>query len=179
VRAVRFSFFLSFLTLFTNMQSTGQTLNEYQVKAVFLYNFTTFVEWPKTSFADAKAPFVIGIIGENVFQRYLEEVVEGEKVNGHPITIRYVRDVAGAKDCQILFVSNNSGVDFKSYARQMQKNPVLTVSDDASFMESGGMIFLYNEANKIRLLINDNAAENAGLTISSKLLRLATLYKKK
>lgn len=37
-----------------------------RVKAVFLYNFTQFVEWPAAAFPSAEAPFVIGILGPDL-----------------------------------------------------------------------------------------------------------------
>src|SRR6185295_17077931 len=56
--------------------------SEYQVKAVFLFNFTQFVDWPAQSFADARAPFVIGVLGRDPFGSALDEAVRGETVNG-------------------------------------------------------------------------------------------------
>src|SRR5437867_1187382 len=51
---------------------------EYQVKAVFLFNFAQFVEWPPAAFADDKSPIVIGILGDDPFGAYLDEVVRAE-----------------------------------------------------------------------------------------------------
>src|ERR1700721_2428538 len=45
---------------------------EYQVKAVFVYNFSHFVEWPAQAFAAANAPFVIGILGGDPFGANLD-----------------------------------------------------------------------------------------------------------
>ena len=52
-------------------------INEYQVKAAFLFNFTQFMEWPKTSFPNDQSPFVIGIFGDDPFGAYLNEIVPG------------------------------------------------------------------------------------------------------
>lgn len=49
---------------------------EYQVKAVFLFNFAQFVTWPSQP---ADAPLVIGILGDDPFGSYLDETVRGEK----------------------------------------------------------------------------------------------------
>ena len=72
--------------------SRAATPGEYQVKAVFLYNFSRFVEWPETAFADPKSPFVVGVFGFDPFGADLDEAVRGESVRGHPLVVRRVRN---------------------------------------------------------------------------------------
>ena len=55
---------------------------EYQVKAAFLLNFTKFVQWPASAFADEHSPLAICILGEDPFGNTLTEIVKGETVNG-------------------------------------------------------------------------------------------------
>jgi hypothetical protein len=79
------------------------------VQAVFLFNFAQFVEWPAEAFSDAKAPLVIGILGEDPFGSVLDETVRGETVRGRPFKIRRYRRVDDIKDCHILFISQSGG----------------------------------------------------------------------
>jgi hypothetical protein len=58
---------------------------EYQLKAVFLFNFAQFVEWPASAFPSPETPLVIGVLGEDPFGPYLDETVRGEKVNDRPL----------------------------------------------------------------------------------------------
>src|SRR5690349_20901076 len=60
---------------------------EYQIKAVFLFNFAQFVKWPSTAFTHANEPFCIGILGDDPFDAFLDETVRGEKIDGHPLVI--------------------------------------------------------------------------------------------
>lgn len=152
-------------------------MNEYQVKAAFIYNFTSFVEWPPNSLGDKNKPFVIGVLGKDPFGNFLKEIVQGESVHGHPIVIRNITDT-DPSDCNILFVSPDAREVYRGHLEKIQKSSILTVSDDEDFLKNGGMIYLYNDNNKIRLQINVDQASKAGLTISSKLLRLASIYKK-
>jgi YfiR/HmsC-like len=80
---------------------------EYQLKAVFLFNFTQFVDWPPTAFPNEQAPMVIGVIGDNPFGSYLQETVSGEKVNGHPVVVENYTNAGEIKSCHILFVNLN------------------------------------------------------------------------
>src|SRR5437868_3986175 len=50
-------------------------LSEYQVKALFLFNFAKYVDWPANTFAAANTPIVIGVLGENKIENSLKESV--------------------------------------------------------------------------------------------------------
>src|SRR5689334_16419660 len=80
---------------------------EYQLKAVFLFNFTQFVEWPPQAFADANSPLVIGVLGDDPFGAYLDETVRGETVNGRPLTVQRYASVEEASKCHVLFISHS------------------------------------------------------------------------
>ena len=64
---------------------------EEQVKAVFVFNFSHFVEWPAQSFASPESPFVIGVLGSDSFGDRLEETVHGEKIGEHPLAVHRFR----------------------------------------------------------------------------------------
>ena len=157
----------------TDAQSTAT--KEYRVKAVFLFNFSQFVEWPATAFTGPSAPFVIGILGDDPFGTYLDETVANEKVNGHPLVVQRYRDVRDVKNCQILFISFADAEKTRENLLAVN-NHILTVSDRDNFVRMGGMIRLFTENNKIRLQINPDAARSAELSISSKLLRVSDIF---
>lgn len=148
---------------------------EYQVKAVFLYNFAQFVEWPAAAFADANAPFAICVLGEDPFGKQLDDVVQGERVAGRAMLVRRMGDVAESQGCHILFVSASQSANLGRIHAALAGRSVLTVSDMEAFTSRGGMVRLYTESNRIRLRIGLATATEAGLTISSKLLRLAEI----
>ena len=148
---------------------------EYQIKAVFLFNFSQFVEWPTNAFAETQSPLVIGVLGEDPFGTYLEEAVRGEEVNKHPLVIRHYRRVEDIKDCHILFISQSETSRLSRIFERLKDRSILTVGDAEGFVQQGGMIRFITEKNKIRLRINPEAAKAAKLTISSKLLRPAEI----
>ncbi len=150
---------------------------EYQLKSAFLFNFIQFVEWPSTSFTADTEPFVIGVLGENPFQSFLEELVSGEKVNGRPVTVRYFKNAGEVKTCHILFINQAEIKKMGRLAEDSKTNSILTVSDAPGFLDYGGMIRLFIKDNKIKMQINPEASKAAGLVVSSKLLRLAEIYK--
>src|SRR5215469_5649927 len=112
-------------------------VSEYQVEAAFLLNFTKFIQWPETAFADADSPFAICILGDDPFGKILDEVVGGESVNGRKLVVRRIKEPPVGKSCQILFVAaSESG---RSVLRGLG-NFVLTVGEGEKFIPEGGMI---------------------------------------
>jgi hypothetical protein len=150
-------------------------VNEYQLKAVFLFHFAQFVDWPPAAFPDSQAPLVIGILGNDPFGSYLHETVRGELVNGHPLIIQRYRRLDEIKTCHILFITGTETDKLEQVVTALRSRNILTVSDAGNFAEQGGMIQFVTEHSKIRLRINLEAAKSANLTISSKLLRPATI----
>lgn len=149
----------------------------YRVKAVFLYNFAQFVTWPEKAFAKADSPLVIGVLGRDPFGRILDETVRGEVVNGRKLEVRRFRSVTEVKECHILFISPSEQPRMLPILDALQGRSILTVGETEQFAINGGVIRFLSEQNKIRFRINTEAAEAAGLTISSKLLRLADIVK--
>ncbi len=148
---------------------------EYQVKAVFLFNFTQFVEWPEKAFESANAPLVIGVMGEDPFGSYLDETVRGEVIHGHPLTVERYNSVSEIDKCHILFIATSDRQSVERALEGVAQRPVLTVGDSEDFARMGGVIGFFQERGRIRFSVNVGAASDAGLTISSKLLRLAEI----
>jgi len=160
--------------LVTGALAAAETsLPEYQVKALFLVNFTKYVEWPVDSSADASTPFTIGIAGDNDIAPYLQSAVEGKTIAGHPLVIRHVEKNEDLANCQILFISASEKSHLAEILNQVKTSPVLTVGETDQFSQRGGIIGFIKKEGKIRLQIDLNAARAAGLQISSRLLSVA------
>jgi hypothetical protein len=148
---------------------------EYQVKAVFLYNFSRFVEWPRESFASANAPFIVGVFGHDPFGSELEEAVKGEAVDGRPLVVRRVQNAAEAAECQILFIHQSEDKRLSEAIAAVGGHSTLTVSDVPGAAQRGVMIRLVTEGGRIRMRIDADSVRAAHLTISSNLLRSAQI----
>ena len=153
----------------------AEATREYQVKAVFLFNFAQFVEWPAAAFPDAATPITIGVLGDDPFGAALDEVVQGESVNGRAMAVRRYRRLEEVGPCHILYISESEIRRLGQITARLMNRAVLTVSDAEEAARHGVMIGLFTENNRIRLRINVEAARAAGLVISSKLLRPAVI----
>ena len=148
---------------------------ERDVKATFVFNFAQFVEWPEASFADAQHPIVIGVLGENPFGTALDDIVNGEIIGGRPLSVQRFARVEDITVCHILFVSGSERSRLPQIFAALKGRPILTVSDVPGFAARGGMIGFATEQRSIHLQVNLTVARASGLTISSNILRTATI----
>jgi len=176
VHHIRFFMFSLAVLGHFSMYAQPAPSREYQLKAVFLFNFTQFVDWPPDAFVNDQAPLVIGILGNNPFGPFLESTVSGETVKGHPVIIRQYTNAGEIKDCHILFVNIEEQKKREDIISAVKGRNILTVSDAPGFAQQGGIVCFVNADNKIKLQINAGASKTANLVISSKLLRLAEIF---
>lgn len=147
--------------------------SEYDVKAAFLFNFTKFVEWPQGSFEDSQAPIVLGIVGDDPFGDSLVRMIMGQKVQGRSLIIRRERIGDDLRRCHVLFVSVSEREHAARILASVQTASVLTVSDMEGFAEAGGVMQFVTQDDRVRFLVNLDAATQARLRLSAKLLALA------
>jgi len=148
---------------------------EYDLKAVFLFHFAEFVEWPHESFAEASTPITVGVLGENPFGTTLEEIVANETVRGRKLQIVHYGTVEEIGPCHILFVCPSESRKLVRVREALADRSILTVGDGKAFAEHDGMIGFVTARDRLKLRINLAAATAARLTISSKLLRQAEI----
>jgi hypothetical protein len=153
--------------------AAGTPVGEYQLKAVFLFNFAKFVEWPPQAFADPHDPFSICVLGDNPFGAALDDAVRGKTVASRPIAIRLVSSGQQAQTCQILFVSASERKRMHGLLEGLRNCCVLTVGDMDDFTQNGGIVQFRMKDSRVRIEIDAEAAERASLRISSRLLSLA------
>jgi len=148
---------------------------EYQIKAVFLYNFANFVTWPKEAFINDDGYFHICILGEDPFKSHIDVTVKGEKIKGRAVTVERLSYINQSDHCQILFISESEKVKRSSILNYLKGRPILTVSDIKNFAEKGGMIQFYSYKNRIRFFIAPKTVKSATLVASANLLKIAKI----
>lgn len=156
--------------------AVGQTSpTEYQLKAVFLFNFAQFAEWPEGAFAAADSPLIIGILGKDPFGAALDQTVHGETLNGHPLVVQRYSRLDEIVNCHILFVNRPERESVDSVLGRLQHRAILTVGEVDRFASHGGMIQFVMDHHRVRLRVNLEAANAIHVKLSSKLLRSAEI----
>lgn len=142
---------------------------ETRVKVAFIYNFVRFVEWPHAT----PGPVRIGIVGHGDLAAPLQEFIKGKSVSGRPIEVAQVNGFGEADCCEILLIEHSEIKHLKDIAQALAEKPVLTVCDSDNSLKDGVMIAFQIVDESVRFQINREAAERAGLKISSQLLKVA------
>lgn len=148
--------------------------SEARIKAGIVFNLARVVDWPEL--ATTASSFVIGIVGTDDSDPALADLA-GKDLHHHPCLVRDPLPPLAAAEAQIVYISQSQQADLSSLLGSLEGRPVLTVSEIGGFCEAGGMVQLRRDRNRILLRVNREAAEKAGLRLSSELLKVAELVK--
>lgn len=141
---------------------------EFAVKATYLYKFAPFITWPPE--AAQKSTFELCLSGNDEVVKVVPEAAAGQEINGRPIVIRRLAENDSTDSCQILYVAN--GVFSAALLDAVRRKAILTVTDSAT--PDHGIIGFTMIDHHVRFNIDAGLAAEAGLTVSSKLLSLAS-----
>ena len=150
---------------------------EYQIKASFVYTVAKFVEWPEGAFRDPDTPLTLGILGDDAAIDAIADTLRGRKVHNRALIVKRLSDPKAARDCQILYVGSLEGRSLPAVLRLVSSMGILTVGEGSEFAASGGILGLTLQESLVQFDVNIAAAQRAGLTISSKILRLGRVLK--
>ncbi|MGH9617572.1 MAG: YfiR family protein [Acidobacteriaceae bacterium] len=141
------------------------------VEAAYLYNFAKFVTWPP----NAKPGLLsICVLGNDPFGGTLDQIVDGETINGRHLEVVRLKDARSLSSCSIVFVGDSEAPHLDQDMAALAFLPALTVSDLPGFMEHGGTIQFVLIDNRVRFQVNLNAARKCGIVLSSQLLKVAS-----
>ncbi|MDH3738305.1 MAG: YfiR family protein, partial [Alphaproteobacteria bacterium] len=149
-----------------------QLTREYLIKAAILYNVAKFASWPDSAFNSADEPVHLCVLGRNPFGAALE-TLRGKRVGSRKLAVSAIAEVEYAAACHVLFVSASEQQRVAEILAAVSSHPILTVADFDRFATEGGIVGLTEVDDRARLQVNVDAAGQAGVRLSSKLLRLA------
>lgn len=144
--------------------------SEYAVKAAFVYNFALYTEWPVAPVS----AFNFCILGKDPFGTRFD-ALGSKMLQGKAIQIHRIASTLDGKNCHLIFVPALEKENFQRGASMLSQQATLTITDATQVDERWPMIMisLVAEGERYTFDINHAAAKLAGLSFSSKLLRLA------
>lgn len=149
-------------------RADAATKREDQFKAAYVFNFVKFVAWPGTEVTETEALTICFVGGEGVYTA-LSAGIANKRVGARPLEALKMDERSAANACDALYIEASRAAGYPLPLREA----VLTISDAADFTARGGMIGLFTENHRLRFVINVQNAQQAGLRISSDLLKLA------
>ena len=147
---------------------------EHGIKAAFLYKFLSYVEWRPGTFAQPASPIVIGVIGANDIADSLRGITAGRTAGDRPIEVRRLRAGDALDDVHMLFVGRAEASRVAQIASAARLRGVLLVTDFEGALDEGSAINLLVLQNRVRFEVSLDAAEKAGLKLSSRMLAVAS-----
>ncbi len=153
----------------------------YQHKALYLYQFAKYTEWPKEILADDNGPFVLGILGKDPFGKDID-IIQGKPIKGRKLTVKRFAKVQEVTGCHLLFISSSETEQLPQILKALEKSSILTIAESEGFAQQSAMINLVAEqksagSQTVSFEINRAAAEKANLKLDTQLLKLAKRVK--
>jgi hypothetical protein len=143
---------------------------EDEVKAVFLFNFAKYVDWPSAPQGSSDTIRVC-VPANPPFLAVVRAAVRDEVVNGRPISAAGLDGLDAARNCDILYVGNTTSADAAAWLAAVRGRQTLTVGEGK--LIDGLVIAFVRDQNRLRFDVNRAAAAKQNLSISSRLLGLA------
>lgn len=146
---------------------------ERAVKAAYLYKFLNYADWPDKAFADAHAPYVIGVHGADDIVLELTKLVSARPVADRPVQVRKVARGESLDGLHVLFIGAGAANPAGMLAQSAQQGSLLVVTESDRAAGAGAAINLLVVDGRVRFDVFLDAAERAGIRLSSRLLAVA------
>jgi YfiR/HmsC-like len=156
--------------------SASQTVSAPELKAAVVASLVPFVEWPAHAIA-AGAPLVLCVVNDAAVALALQTSTKGRAVNGHGLTVTEVAADTGLPVCHAAYFAGSNGKRVVAQFKTFEGVCVFTVSDAPDFAAAGGMVELFREGDRVRVAVNLDALERAGIRLSSRVLALAKIVR--
>ncbi|MCW8897806.1 MAG: YfiR/HmsC family protein [Flavobacteriales bacterium] len=171
--------FLIILFLFsTSLASYSQTAEKKAIgekKALFIYNFSKYIEWPNIK---KLKEFKIGIMGDdyNYIFNGLEKIAAEKNVNDIPLKIVRVNFDTKLDELQVLYFDDAEKYHIKDIQKKTKKAPVLLVSEHYPYGQSMINFIMIND--KIEFELNEEKCNAVGLKVNIAIKTIAIKTKR-
>ena len=166
------------LMSFTGEPEIGPvSVEEYQMKAIWLAKVAMFIEWPKTSDVNNPAkPFVIVILGDTPLAAAIHSLyIEGKQlIKEKTVVLKVLSERDNIPPCDLLFISRAAKFRLAKIIAEYEKRPVLIASDTEGFGDRGAHINFVVRNRTLQFEVNNGAMLQAGLTAGYHLSKAAT-----
>ncbi|HEX4050033.1 MAG TPA: YfiR family protein [Steroidobacteraceae bacterium] len=150
------------------------TFPEDAVKAIFLYRFAGYVQWPMT---DAQTNFVLAVMGADDVAARLQSLLADHPIHGLPAEVHRIHGLKSLGTAQVLYIGPDYDGNLAALTARLRGRPVLVVTDRDGALDTGSVVNFLMQSGHVRFEVSMVAARQAGLTISSELLAVAQRVK--
>jgi len=153
------------------------SVTERGVKAAFVYKFLGYVEWPAQAFARPDAPIVVGVLGADDIAGEIADVVKGRSVDGRLIEVRRLHAGDSLAGLHVLFIGAAERGRTAALMKSAHARGILTITENDDAADQASIINLVVTDGRVRFDVVLEAAERAGIKLSSRLLAVARVVR--
>ena len=165
---------ISLFFIQTGFKPAGAIDTNAKIKAVFIYNFTKYIEWPKNY---QEGEFTIGIVGESPLYSELTKMTQTKKVANQSLQVKKFSSADEVSKCHILYLSKDKSAEISPLLKKLKNNSTLIVTEEAGLVDKGAGINFIIKNNRQKFELNKGNVEKYKLKVSSSLEALAFTVK--
>lgn len=145
-----------------------------KIKAIYIYNFTKYIEWPESY---KQGNFVIGIIGNNLpLLNELNKMAIVKTVGNQRLEIKSITPNIDA-NCHIIYLLSDNSAQLAEVMEKNKNKSTLIITDKAGLAAKGAGINFVIQENKQKIELNKSNIERYKLKVASSLVELAIQVK--
>ncbi len=166
LRLRHYSVFFILLVLSINLLKA----QDEKFKAIFVYNFTKYLNWPAKP-----GNFIIAIYGNDPITTEIQSIASKKTVGTTAIEVKSIRSINDISNCHILYVSDSKADALSQVLVKAKEINILVITENKDACKNGSCINFVNSGGKITYEISRKNIENNGLKVSSDLVQLGIL----
>ena len=164
---------LPVVSAFRPSESSQKTDTTAKIKAVFIYNFTKYIEWPKEY---QSGEFTIGILGDyEALYEQLMKLSKQVKVSEQAFSIKNIENTESLNSPHILYIPDDSTDQLSEALAKLQGKSTLVITEKPGLAKKGAGINFVVQGNKQKFELNKSNIESRDLKVASVLEKLAVL----
>ncbi|HSH67316.1 MAG TPA: YfiR family protein [Bacteroidia bacterium] len=145
-----------------------------KIKAIYIYNFTKYIEWPDSY---KQGNFVIGVIGNNIsLINELNKMAASKTVGSQRLEIKNISSPDDAS-CHIIYLLSDNSSQLSEVMDKIKNKSTLIITDKAGLASKGAAINFVIQENKQKIELNKSNIERYKLKVASSLVELAIQVK--
>ena len=144
--------------------------DEREVRSAYVFNLVKYVEWPPS-----RNEIVIAYVGDAESGALMQKMLSGRSSEEHTIRVLVMPTEADLARCSVVYVAGANQVETRKLLDRIREMNVLTIGESEAFVREGGVVALVKADDHIQIQVNLEAAQRAGVHISSHVLSLANI----
>lgn len=140
-------------------------------KALYMYNFTKYIEWPQVK---QSGDFVIGVVGSSAIVDELNAIAQRKTVGSQAIKVKEVSSADELSKFHIVYIPESKSDQASSIATKIKGKGVVLITDKPGLASKAGINYIKKDG-KQSFEICKRLLTEEGVTASAQLMSLGVL----